>query len=168
MWRSLPWLILPCVLSGCAGPLEATRPSSGEGLTFSLCGSSTSSASSMLHAADSLSSGPSDPGGLPPQGELHLCLEAANTGSRPLIIDRSHLHLKTQAERQPWIPDADNEEVEVKPGQHRRFAVAFASSPLDPGQAVYVELDGAVKVGGGRASVPPLALRVAPKKAKTK
>jgi hypothetical protein len=161
------WVVL-LALSGCAGPLEATRPSTTGDLTFRFCGSSTTSTASLLHTADSLSSGPGDPNALPPAGEIHLCLEASNAGSRSLVIDRSHLHLKTATERQPWIPDADNEEVEVKPGQHRRFAVAFASSPLSPGQAVYVELDAALKLGGGRPAVPPLALRVAAKKEKTK
>jgi hypothetical protein len=134
------------VAAGCAAPFTILPGKAGGGLTVACCGARTTSVGAMVQAVDEIPVGPSG-GPLPSPEQLHLCLEVVNRGAAPVTVDRSHLHLSAPRERQPWIPDADPEEVTLAPGQARRFQVAFEYTPIAAGERLSVDFSGALDRG---------------------
>jgi hypothetical protein len=57
------------------------------------------------------------------------------------------------------VPDADAEELLVRPGESRELHVRFRYSPLAPGEDVEVAFERALSVAGRPLKLGPLALR---------
>ena len=154
----LLWLFALGV-AGCAGPLVEVHPGASKGeLSLAFCGSTAASGAGVLRALDGPPSemegrGTNDP------GEITVCMTLDNHGARPVKVDRSHVTLKSPRERQPWVPDGDDEVFVIPPGTTRTFHVKFASSPLLSGEDVTIVLDSVVTTDGHSAHVPSLALR---------
>jgi hypothetical protein len=157
-------LFLAYLLAGCAGPFAAVRPeaSRGDGLSVGFCGSTKITGERVLRAMEPPSDLPSEvggSGGLEPPEEARFCLSVDNRGTQTARIDRSYLQLKCPREKQPWVPDSDDQEVIVHGGESKQVHVSFHYSPMVSGEDVTLLLEGAVTVGGKRARLPPLALR---------
>jgi hypothetical protein len=150
---------------GCAGPFAAARPdaaSRSEGVSVSFCGSSKITAEKVLRTMEPPSDLPPEvggSGGLEPPEEASFCLKVDNRGGQTARIDRSYLALKCPREKQPWIPDSDDQEVIIHGGESKQLHVSFHYSPMVSGEDVALVLESAVTIGGKRVRLAPLPLR---------
>jgi hypothetical protein len=152
------------LLFACAGPFSAAPSASAQaaGVTVSFCGSSKVTAERVLRTMEPPSDLPSEvggSGGLEPPEEASFCLKVENRGTQTVRVDRSYLVLKCPREKQPWVPDKDDQEVIVHAGESKQLQVVFHYSPMPSGEDVAVILEGAVSAGGRRLKLPPLPLR---------
>jgi hypothetical protein len=157
-------VVAAMLLAGCAGPFAAARnePSRADGLSVGFCGSTKITAEKVLQAMAPPSDLPTEvggSGGLEPPEEARFCVSVDNRGAQTARIDRSYLALKCPREKQPWIPDSDDQEVIVHGGESKQLHVSFHYSPMPSGEDVSVLFEGAVTVGGKRARLAPLQLR---------
>jgi hypothetical protein len=148
------------LLVACAGPFKATGASQASGVEVRFCGSSGSLGGlRKMEPPSDLPSEVGGSGGLEPPQEVRLCLELENHGPDTARLDRSYLQLKCPSEKQPWVPDSDDQEVIAHAGESRKLHVGFHYSPLPSGEDVKLLFDNALTVGGRRAKLPPLPLR---------
>ena len=156
--RPLSFALALCV-AGCGGPFIEVHPGASKGeLSLAFCGSTTASSAGVLRALDGPPS-EMEGRGVNSPGEITVCMSLDNRGAQPVKVDRSHIALKSPRERQPWVPDGDDELFVIPPGTARTFHVKFASSPLLSGEDVAILLDSAVTSNGHTTPVPSLALR---------
>ncbi len=150
-------------LAACAGPFGDLGKSSKSGsITASSCGSTKITAEKILANAEPPSSLPTEvggSGGLEPPEEAQLCVLLENHSDKTVRVDRSYLQLKCPREKQPWIPDSDDQEVIVHGGESKKLYVSFHYSPMPSGEDVQILFERAVKLDGKALSLPPLPLR---------
>jgi hypothetical protein len=152
------WLVL-LALAGCGAPFSEVKPSAPDrGVALVYCGSSATSAASVLKAMEP-PVGQTGENGLPEQKELRVCLRLENQGDAVARLDRSEITLRCPHERDDWTQDRDDEEVIAHPGEQKELHVGFRYSPLTSGEDVALVFDGAVTIGGHAAKLPPLLLR---------
>jgi hypothetical protein len=152
------------LLAGCAAPFVEVKPHpvAAGGVNVTFCGSADVSPDTVMKTMEPPSSLPSEVGGgggLEPPKDLRVCLRVENRGRAPARLDRGAVTLKCPREKQPWVPDSDDQEVIVHAGESREAHVFFHYSPLVAGEDVAVILDAALKVGEARARLPPIVLR---------
>jgi hypothetical protein len=146
-------------LVACAGPFaDVGKASKSGGVTASSCGTTKITAERILSNAEPPSSLPSEvggSGGLEPPEQAQFCVQLENHSNTTVRVDRSYLQLKCPREKQPWVPDSDDQEVIVHAGETKKFNVSFHYSPMPSGEDVQLLLDRAIK----GVSLPPLPLR---------
>jgi hypothetical protein len=151
------------LLVGCAGPfVDLDKPSKSQSITASSCGSTKITAERVLNNMEPPSSLPSEvggSGGLEPPEQAQLCVQLDNHASGTVRVDRSYLQLKCPREKQPWVPDSDDQEVIIHAGESKKFKVSFHYSPMPSGEDVAILFERAVKVEGRVVALPPLPLR---------
>ncbi len=148
-------------MTACAGPFTEVRPGAHvvAGVAVSYCGSSSLRAASVVGTMDGPPSGETTSPALARPREVTLCVQVDNRGRKPLRVDRSHLHLKCPHEKQPWVPDRDEDRFVVAPGAIRRFQVTFSYSPLASGDDVRILFDDVFATEEWPIVIPPMALR---------
>jgi hypothetical protein len=143
----------------CAGPfVDVGRSSKSGSIMASSCGSTKITAEKVLSNMEPPSSLPTEvggSGGLEPPEDAQFCVELDNRSNQTVRVDRSYLQLKCPREKQPWIPDSDDQEVIVHAGEAKKFHVSFHYSPMPSGEDVQILFDRAIK----GVSLPPLPLR---------
>ena len=146
-------------LFACAGPfIDVGKSSKSGSITVTSCGSTKITAERILSNAEPPSSLPSEvggSGGLEPPEQAQFCVQLENHSSATVRVDRSYLQLKCPREKQPWVPDTDDQEVIIHAGESKKFNVSFHYSPMPSGEDVQLLFDRAVK----GAQLPPLPLR---------
>jgi hypothetical protein len=151
-------------VAGCAAPFIAARsePSQAAGVSVAFCGSSKVTAEKLLRAAEPPSDLPTEvggSGGLAPPEEASFCLKVDNHGRQTVRVDRSYLQLLAPHEKQPWIPDTDDQEVIVHAGEAKQLHVSFHYSPMPSGEDLKLLLESAFTVEGRRLKIAPLPIR---------
>jgi hypothetical protein len=157
MRRLLPLLLL----SACASPfLEVSTQRGTSPVTASYCGSTTVRAASVIAAMDGPPLGETGSGIEPPK-ELEVCVRIDNRGNRPVKVDRSRFHLRSDKhDTEGWVQDRDDARFVVPPGESRKTHVAFHYSPnLLSGEEVRVDFDEVIGELDHPLRVPPIVLR---------
>ena len=145
---------------GCGAPFSEVKASEArDGVSIAYCGSSATSAQSVMNSLEPPVGQAGADNGMPAIKELNVCLRLENHGSDTARLDRTSVMLKCPRETDEPQADRDDQEVITHPGESKELHIIFHYTQLPSGEDVRLVFDRALKIGDKPVKLPPLGLR---------